>query len=223
MAIDANEKEMPKGIGVEWGMRLQLRLRNFTESYWSTLVGMDRGQYLICTTPRIPGIWVAVNGHEEAVIRYLYRGVVYGFKSRLLNLIDEPFRLLFLSYPENIETVNLRQHQRIPCLVPATAKKDDAVYNGVLLDLSLTGCCFAFDTASDDEEPGIGPGQEIGVSFQVAGLTGSPMINVEVVNVRKRGRKVTIGGSFKDLKDDTLAAVRTHIEMIQEFVDMEEM
>ena len=59
MVIDANDKEMPKGIGVEWGMRLQLRLRNFTESYWSTLVGMDRGQYLICTMPRIPGIWVA--------------------------------------------------------------------------------------------------------------------------------------------------------------------
>ena len=175
MTMDAEEKEIPKGIGVEWGMRLQLRPRN-SESYWSTLVGMDRGQYLICSTPQIPGIWVAVNGHEEATVRYLYSGVVYGFKSRLLNLIDEPFRLLFLSYPADIETVNLRQYQRVPCLVPATAKKGDATYKGVLLDLSLTGCCFAFDSASDSEEIEIAPGQELGVSFQIAGLAVSPVI-----------------------------------------------
>lgn len=108
-------------------------------------------------------------------------------------------------------------------MVPATAKNGDASYNGVLLDLSLTGCCFAYDGAAEGEEPGIGPGHEIGVSFQIAGLAESPIMSLEVVNVRKSGRKVAIGGSFKDLQGHTLAAVRSHIEMIQEFADMEAM
>jgi PilZ domain len=137
--------------------------------------------------------------------------------------MDEPFRLLFLAYPANIETVNLRQHQRIPCLVPATAKRGDASYDGVLLDLSLTGCCFAYDRSADGEEPEIGPGQEMGVSFHIAGLAESPIMSLEVVNVRKSGSKVAVGGSFKDLQENTLAAVRSHIEMIKEFADMEAM
>ena len=34
---------------------------------------------------------------------------------------------------------------------------------------------------------------------------------------------MAIGGSFKDMKEDTSAAVETHIEMIREFADMNEM
>jgi c-di-GMP-binding flagellar brake protein YcgR len=221
MNMDTPARETHRAIGVEWGMQIQLRFRSFPESHRSILVGMNRGQYLICSMPRIPGIWVALQRHDEVTVRYLQRGVVYGFKSVLLNMIDEPFRLLFLSYPEDIETVNLRRCERIRCLVPATARKDDATYSGVLLDVSLTGCCFAFDPPSDGSEAEIGAGEEIGVSFQLSGLRENRLLDVDVVSVRKQGGKIVLGGSFKNLKDDMLAAVKTHLETVEGFADIE--
>ena len=103
-------------------MQLLLRFSGFAESYKTTLVGMERGRYLICSAPYVPGIWTVLNAADQTTVRYLCEGVVYGFKCTLLTALDKPFRLLVLSYPENIETVNLRQHQRIPCLIPAKAK-----------------------------------------------------------------------------------------------------
>ena len=103
-------------------MQLQLRFSGFAESYKTTLVGMERGRYLICSAPVLPGLWAVLNAPDQTTVRYLCEGVVYGFKCTLLTVLAKPFQLLVLSYPEKIETVNLRQHQRVPCLIPAKAK-----------------------------------------------------------------------------------------------------
>jgi len=58
-------------IGVEWGMQLQLRFSGFAESYKTTLVGMERGRYLICSAPLLPGLWTVLNASDQTTVRYL--------------------------------------------------------------------------------------------------------------------------------------------------------
>jgi len=204
-------------IGVEWGMQLQLRFSGFAESYKTTLVGMERGRYLICSAPYVPGIWAVLNGPDQTTIRYLCEGVVYGFKCTLLTVLEKPFRLLVLSYPEKIETVNLRQHQRVPCLIPATARMGEAAYNGALLDLSESGCCFVCD-ASEDKEKTISSGNELDISYHMPGSPGDHVVKIKVTSVRRQGSRVTVGGSFEGIEQNVSNAIQAYLETAQKLL-----
>jgi hypothetical protein len=46
---------------VEWDMPLMIGFHGFNEFLKGILVGMDRGQHLICSISKIRGIWVAVH------------------------------------------------------------------------------------------------------------------------------------------------------------------
>ncbi len=204
-------------MGVEWGMQLLIRFSGFAESYKTTLVGMERGRYLICSAPYVPGIWTVLNAADQTTVRYLCEGVVYGFKCTLLTVFDKPFRLLVLSYPENIETVNLRQHQRIPCLIPAIAKVGETTYAGALVDLSLSGCCFVWDSP-EDKETAVSSGDEIEISYQMAGLSGDQVARIKVTSVRRYGSRVTLGGSFISLEENASSAIETYLETAQKLL-----
>ena len=204
-------------IGVEWGMQLQLRFSGFAESYKTTLVGMERGRYLICSAPLLPGLWTVLNAPDQTTVRYLCEGVVYGFKCTLLTVLAKPFQLLVLSYPEKIETVNLRQHQRVPCLIPATAKMGQTGCDGALLDLSLSGCCFVWD-APQDAETAISSGDEMEISYRVPGSSGDQVVRIKVTSVRKYGSRVTVGGSFADLDEGASKAIQSYLETAQKLL-----
>ncbi len=204
-------------IGVEWGMQLQLRFSGFAESYKTTLVGMERGRYLICSAPVLPGLWAVLNAPDQTTVRYLCEGVVYGFKCTLLTALAKPFQLLVLSYPEKIETVNLRQHQRIPCLIPAKAKMGQTGWDGALLDLSLSGCCFVWD-APQDAEAAVSSGDEMEISYRMPGLSEDQVSRIKVTSVRKYGSRVTVGGSFADLSEGASKAIQTYLETAQKLL-----
>lgn len=132
-------------LGVEWGMSLAITLKGHAESNKATLVGMERGGYLICNVPssRGKGIWTTMHKENHIIVRYLHMGIVYGFPYTLIGALEFPFNLLVLSYPEQIETVNLRQHSRIPCLIPAAMRINDHTYKGATIDISMSGSCFS--------------------------------------------------------------------------------
>jgi c-di-GMP-binding flagellar brake protein YcgR len=204
-------------IGVEWGMQLQLRFSGFAESYKTTLVGMERGRYLICSAPSLPGLWTVLNALDQTTVRYLHDGVVYGFKCTLLTTLAKPFQLLVLSYPDKIETVNLRQHQRVPCLIPAKAKTDQTDWDGALLDLSLSGCCFVWDMPRE-AQAAVTSGDEMEISYRMPGSPGEQVAKLKVTSVRKYGSRVTVGGSFVGLGGVASEEIRTYLETAQKLL-----
>jgi len=209
-------------ITVEWGTPLQLSFVGIAGSYRSTLVGMERTQYLICSLPKAPGIVGKLNGRNQTVVRYVHRGVVYGFKSTLLGVVEEPFRLGLLSYPEDIETVRLRQCDRVPCLIPAAAKFRDKSLDGAILDLSVGGCCLAFTASSEDEMIDSNPGEEFEVSVQLPGGASGLVIKMIAGHIRRQGSRVTIGGPFRDLDRDASTALQSYIETMARFAELNE-
>ena len=204
-------------IGVEWGMQLQLRFSGFAESYKTTLAGMERGRYLICSAPSLPGLWTVLNAPDQTTVRYLHDGVVYGFKCTLLTALAKPFQLLVLSYPDKIETVNLRQHQRVPCLIPAKAKTGQTHWDGALLDLSLSGCCFVWDMPREAQDT-VSSGDEMEISYRMPGSPGEQVARINVTSVRKYGSRVTVGGSFVGLDGAASEEIRTYLETAQKLL-----
>jgi|WetSurMetagenome_2_1015567.scaffolds.fasta_scaffold674057_1 c-di-GMP-binding flagellar brake protein YcgR len=199
-------------LGVEWGMSLAITLKGHSESHKATLVGMERGSYLICNAPssRGKGIWTMMHKENFIIVRYIHNGIVYGFHCTLIAALEFPFNLLILSYPEHIETVNLRQHGRIPCLIPATIKVHDHTYKGATIDVSTGGSCFVFHLSDSDESAQVQRGDEADLSIQIPGSQNEVTIKMDIVAIRTDSTKVTLGTRFKNLAPDTLNSIQNY-------------
>lgn len=217
-----HENETPyQALGVEWDMQLRLSFVGIQDSFWSTLVGMRRGEYLICSGQLISGISTVLNKMDRTIVRYLYRGTVYGFKSTLLGVLDDPVQLFVLSYPGAVETVNLRAHERISCLIPATAELHGSKIDGAVTDLSVDGCRFAFVVPRDDEFS-FDPQEEASLSVQIPGLDIPKTVGLLVKNATRQGDKVMLGGLFNNPDGDMQQAVQDYIGTVEEFARLAE-
>lgn len=200
-------------LGVELGITLRLQLRGAKDTWKSTLVGMVRDRYLIAEIPSIPGLWVKLYQMNNIIVRYLHNGKVYGFYATLIGAMNEPFHLAFLSYPENIEIVNLRKFERTPCMIPALISMNGASYEGVFTDVSEGGCSFLFDQSVS---PGaaISVGEEVLFSTRVIGSSDVQSIKATVRNIKLGDKRTFIGTQFHDLDDNLLQSIRTYMEKV---------
>ena len=201
-------------ITVEWGMPLMIRIKGFSESHKSTLVGMERGDYLICSMPAIPGLWAKLRDHENVIVRYVHKGTVYGFKCTLLNIMDKPFRLMVLSYPTTIETVRLRKQERIACFIPITMDIDGETLRGMVRDISMEGCGIALSNSREAGLLEVKAPAEAALSMQILGSR--VHATIEVVNSRRHNNKLILGSRFKDLTADASAGIQTYIDTMAE-------
>ncbi len=202
-------------LGIELSVILRLQLRGAKDVWRSTLVGMVRDHYLIASIPHIPGLWVKLHQENHIIVRYLYRGKVYGFYSTLVGTMEEPFRLAFLSYPEKIEIVNLRKHERTTCLLPAQLSMDGTACKGVVTDISVGGCSFLFDRAGTEERMGaVNVGDDVAFSMHFVGSSEAKTINATVKNVKTVNKRTSIGAQFNGPDDDLLKLIREYTEEV---------
>jgi hypothetical protein len=216
------ENETPyQALGVEWDMQLRLSFVGIQDSFWSTLVGMRRGEYLICTGQQVNGIAAILKAKDRTIIRYLYHGTVYGFRSTLLGMLDDPVHLFLLSYPATVETVNLRAHQRISCLIPATADLRGSTIHGAVTDLSVDGCRFVFSVPAGGDFS-FDPQEEASLSVQIPGLNVPKTVGLLVKNATRQGDKVMLGGLFNNPDGDIQRAIEDYIGTVEEFANLAE-
>jgi c-di-GMP-binding flagellar brake protein YcgR len=200
-------------------MKLKLNVPGFAGSYGSTLVGMERNRYLICTAPPLPSLWAVLNEWNQIIVRYVVQGTVYGFKCSLLGVTEKPERLVFLSYPENIEVVNLRQHERVSCLIPGEMKLEEKTFRGALVDLSMGGCRFVFSSNDDGDKQAIRLKKEAYLSCQMPGLQTSHVLSMTVVSIVAKGRRVSVGGSFKELDPAVVDTIQNYLATAEALMD----
>ncbi len=130
--------------GIFPGTLLQVQFEGLGASR-SRLIGMETGKFLIIRTPPIPDIWSKRYEKNHCIIRYLFSGRVYAFRCTLLGLVKEPYRLSILSYPEAIEELNLRKHERMSCIVAAEVGVEGWLFEGIVSNISEGGCSFEFN------------------------------------------------------------------------------
>jgi len=82
------------------------------------LVGMAHFEYIILRLPWVPGLRSRLVGGVSATVRFVSNGELCGFQSPVLTHIAKPSLLLFLTYPEVVEKLALRQHKRVQCALP---------------------------------------------------------------------------------------------------------
>ncbi len=203
--------------GLTLGASLQIKIEGLGTDQ-TCLIGMAPGEFFIIRTPLLPSIGSKLFEKNHIIVRYIFSGRVYGFRCTLIELIKKPHRLSILSYPDTIEYINLRKHERIPCFLNAEVTVKNRCFQGIISDISIGGCSFEVDKTENEEFPhcGVNEAMLIGIRFRKEGE--ETVFNAAVRTFRVESQGMMIGLSFaksgvqekdakseKDLQDCILA------------------
>jgi hypothetical protein len=208
----ANQQLCP---GLTIGTVLQVQVEGLGHVL-SSLVGMEDELHLIIKTPLMADIATKLFQKNIIIVRYCYAGQVFGFRSTLLGMVKEPFRLCILSYPTKTETLNLRKHDRICCMLPAEIKMSQGLYDGLIEDISIGGCYFEFNSPEDGKFPSMKISDEALLSFDLPESEERVVLDIIVRAIKCDIRTLKLGVEFResldvDIHSPVYAAINSYI------------
>ncbi len=128
-------------LHMEIGARLFISFDGMAAPLQSTLVGMEPGRYLLLKTPAM----FAKVDHDlfkvkDLIIKSIVKGTIYAFRSKLVDIISKPMKLMFIEYPRKIEQHELRSDKRYKCSIGIQMQVNGKKITGTLENIGKGGC-----------------------------------------------------------------------------------
>jgi len=192
-------------IDISIGSSMQIEMENLKSRLKTEFVGMIHNSIIIIKMPTIKTtatISKVFSSGTKAIVRFVYKGIAYGFTTRLNTAITKPSKLLFLDYPKSVESYRLRNHERVLCLLPAKIQMSSIV-TGHVTDLSKTGCQLSADNkAFYNKEELPSKNTVFKISLQLPGFENTITIHCKVKNISPSKDHVKMGLRFVSMSDD---------------------
>lgn len=208
-----------KDFCLEIGVRLLVDFDALSITFKSSLVGIEHGRYLLIKAPspfgRVDHDLVEV---DAMTIKSLYKGTIYAFRSRLLGMVSEPSKLMFIEYPKIIEHHELRSYKRFRCSIVTQAEIDRVEREGVIENISRGGCLCIIEVSSEHMKK-LDPILNSPISFRCRfpGSKKEAIVSGEIKNARKTEEGTAVGVEFlfqEDLKG-AKQSVENYIRVIE--------
>ncbi len=222
MDIENIDYNTGKRISIESGTQLQIEIEGVAYRFKSVLIGMEPDEYLIIKTPMVPSdapfgsIKHKLFRGSQIVVRYLYKGIVFGFQSKLIEAIYTPIKLLFVEYPKIIEHHDLRSQVRVDCLLPAKIKIKDEEKHGVILDISKKGCRYRIKALEDEKLPSIQIDEKITLRLQFPGIEDEHLVSGKVKNISRDYQEMSLGIEFHEITPEVQNIISQYILAFKE-------
>ena len=180
---------------IELGTSLLLEPEDREINISCELIGMLVGEYLIVrlAVDQLPVDFADKDNRID--VKYLCSGDVFGFTSRPIHSIDVPDTLLFLEYPETVDSCNVRAKERVECFLPVQVVIGDSAMEATVVNINIDGCLCVIDNY---EGPVSLVEEEITVQFPYAG---SNLLSVsgQIRSIRKQSLKLSLGIHFAEM------------------------
>lgn len=111
----------------------------------SKLIGMKVGAYLIVDVSGAEPDTAFLTTKETIQVRYVNQDDIFRFPSRVLMTLDQPDHLVFLHYPDKVESCNVRSHKRVDCFMQIHVKSNGRRDPAVITNISAKGCLCSMD------------------------------------------------------------------------------
>lgn len=190
------------------------------------LVGFDTGNYLLLKqpNPRTDGSYADVLFEGNPVIVRLVlegeTGECIAFKTNIRAVSNIPFRLLYLSYPKQVENRALRAQKRVSTHIPVDVTADNSqastkkkLASGVIVDISSAGCRILFKAQSQS-----GNVTHMNIKINIGSGSQKDLLTLsgQIMNQRKERGMISVGVRFTD--DEThISNVFDHLLIDTEF------
>ncbi len=180
---------------IELGTSLLLEPDGQENKISCELIGMQVGEYLIV---RLAADHIMFNsGNKDTVltVKYLCSGDVFGFRSRPIRSIDDPDSLLFLEYPDMVDSCNVRGNERVDCFLPVQVVIGETTIDATVVNMNIDGCLCIIDSYE-----GLSSlvQEQITINFPYAG---SNLLAVagEIRSIRKQTLNLSLGIRFSEM------------------------
>lgn len=207
-----------KRITLDIGTKVHLEIEGVAIPLASYLVGMDTEHYLIIKTPRpYPTIKSKLYEGNPCIVKYLFQDTVFAFQTRIVGSLTTPDRLIFLEYPRIFQHLDLRDFQRIECVIPTKIKVNKEEKEGSLVDVSAQGCRVQIPIYPGDRMPVAAINEGVCLAAQFPDGDGELEIRARVRNVRKSRHEIVLGVVYQDLSAaarETITRYLTRVEQL---------
>ncbi len=208
---------LPISVGTELLIDISdLKLRMKSE-----LIGIEDDEYLI----------VKLSHHDpkggfndEAItkspitIKYAYRGSVYGFKTKAINIVSNPAHLAFVSYPTEIEEHNVRASSRFDCVLPAEAIFEGTSTELIITDISVNGCRCVIITSLVMHQKKLfevlNMDSPMELELQFPGMKDKLRLSGVIKNINKDAEEIMCGIMFEKMPKKTKTNLEKFIKML---------
>ncbi len=130
---------------MELGTALQLEPEDPERAVSGELIGMQVGKYLIVQMSEKNWKKSRLNAGEHLSVKYILSNDVFGFKVHIIRTIENPDFLIFLEYPEDVKSCNIRAKKRVDCFLPANLSLDAHELSGIIVNINKNGCLILVD------------------------------------------------------------------------------
>jgi len=210
-----------KHVSLEIGDLLQVEIKGIPSRYQTTFIGMELNEYLIIKEPifpqklRVSGFKHKLFPGNEITVRYIYKGSVFGFQTKLIEALFTPKRLLLVEYPQAIEKHDLRSTKRIDCYLPAITKIKDIETQGIILDINENGCRCLIKATENMKLPVVQNDDQITLRCHFPGNSDEQMVSGKVKNIKKKNQKMTLGIQFHEMTVELHSTIELYISAVK--------
>lgn len=193
---------------IELGASLLLEPKNNPDNAVSgELIGMQVADYLIVRLPKDAAGQPRALQETLLQVKYFCSSEVFGFVSRVIQSLSEPERIIFLEYPETVESYNARSDVRFDCFIPVRIALGDHLFDGVVININVNGCMCVIEQYPESMSI---TQNCLTIYFP---LTSDSTINIqgEIRNIRKSDGRVNFGVSFSNINGFEKSALRALI------------
>lgn len=198
------------------GVSLTMRLACVDLKYEAKVVGLEPYGYIIVQSRLPQDTLTKLTQNNQLVAQVIVDGVVYGFRSQVINRVIKPAPLFFLSFPDTVERLVLRSDSRVTVSLPGQIHGKFGDYEVMILDMTNSGCRFT--TKADMKSPlrEAQPGDEVLLSTTL-GLGEKFMSPVIARRVETQHGMVSLGCQFRDLPSEKAKLVCDYVQRIASY------
>jgi c-di-GMP-binding flagellar brake protein YcgR len=201
-------------LNLELGGQIFIRIEQFEQTFRGILVGAEHGEYLIVKTAIPREFESAILPGLHFYITYQSQGTEYGFNTTVAHTLDQPYRLMFLSYPEKAETLENRGRIRSYCYIPSSALLNSNTVKGVITDISTSGCRFVIRLPLSLQPRQLLLIDTIELHFPILGMRGVQKFPAAVRNTTVDREKIALGVEFLELDNNLKNCISEYVDSV---------
>ncbi len=174
-------------ISIGTSLNMQLMVGESKRRHDVQVIGYLKGESFLVTMPQENGAMATIFPQDEYIVRYFKGKNIVAFRTRILHVAKVPYFHLHLEFPTKLETVKIRQAERINISIKAQTLAGGKKYASLIQDLSAGGAQVIVG-----EEVG-NPGEHIELFFglKIAEIEEKIHLIALIRNIRKEKNELT--------------------------------
>jgi hypothetical protein len=209
----------PPALVIDSGTKLHIKIEGISSIPISSFfVGMEADEYIAIKHPApFTSIKHKIFPGSQFVIRYLFKGSIYAFQTKVIDMISKPVRLVFLEYPKMVADRNIRSTKRTTAFIPATLKNEALQRDVIITDISKKGCRIQFMNQGKERHALPRKDEPVVLHCQFPGVQGEKQVLGVIRNSEKKKDYLTFGLEFTDVSKEFQSAIAGYVLSVEEF------